>query len=134
MENERGNGTFANLALLRSSGDDTEYQFDIVLNIDRDHIATASKDTTFLDKFGAVITPELGERLKAWLSDGVEPPKPPSCMVCGRMIRAGKKLSAAQIAEVTQKKTGQCMCMDCAKEWDEKQKEEPDHEAADVSE
>lgn len=134
VENERGKLEPRKLGLAPIQRDDTEYEFDIVLNIGRDHIATASKDTTFLDKLGAVITPELGEQLKAWLSDGVEPPKPPSCTVCGRVIRAGKKLSAAQIAEATQKKTGQCMCTACAKAWDEKQKEEQEHETASVSE
>lgn len=53
--------------------DDTEYEFDIVLDIARSHIATASKDVTFLDKYGEIITPELGRQLKAWLDDGVDP-------------------------------------------------------------
>lgn len=132
VENERGKLEPRKLGLAPVQRDDTEYEFDIVLNIDRNHIATASKDTTFLDKFGAVITPELGEQLRVWLNDGVEPPAPPVCEVCGQIIHAGKKLSAAQIAESTRQKTGQCMCTSCAKQWSEQQKEK-DHAATPVS-
>ena len=74
--------------------DDTEYEFDIVLDIARNHVATASKDTTFLDGYGAVITPELGERLKLWLDEGEESPR---CEVCGQIIHPNRGRSVRDI-------------------------------------
>lgn len=73
QENERGKTQPVKVGLAPVQRDDTEYEFDIVLDIARSHIATASKDVTFLDKFGEIITPELGRQLKAWLDDGVDP-------------------------------------------------------------
>lgn len=72
-ENERGKQQPVKVGLAPIQRDDTEYEFDIVLNIDRSHIATASKDTTILDKYGEIITPALGQTLAAWLNDGAEP-------------------------------------------------------------
>ena len=53
----------------------TDNKFELVLHIERDNRATASKDVTFLDTFGGVITPELGIELKKWLDEGEEPGK-----------------------------------------------------------
>lgn len=72
-ENERGRMEPVKVGLAPIQRDDVEYEFDIVLDIARSHIATASKDVTFLDKYGEIITPELGRQLKAWLDDGVDP-------------------------------------------------------------
>ena len=72
QEDEKGKKKPVKMGLAPVQRDDTEYEFDIVLDIGRDHIATASKDVTFLDKYGQVITPELGKQLAAWLDDGVE--------------------------------------------------------------
>ena len=72
QENERGKTQPVKVGLAPVQRDDTEYEFDIVLDIARSHIATASKDVTFLDKYGEIITPELGRQLKAWLDDGVD--------------------------------------------------------------
>lgn len=112
-ENDRGKKTPVKVGLAPVQRDDTEYEFDIVLDISRDHIATASKDTTFLDKYGAVITPELGARLKAWLDDGVEPDK---CAVCGKLIQPTAKLSVYDLVEKTTKQYGKKMCYACTKE------------------
>ena len=84
--NERGKQQPVKIGLAPVQRDDTEYEFDIVMNIGRDHIATTSKDVTFLDGFGAVITPELGRRLRAWLADGKEPERW-FCADCGARIR-----------------------------------------------
>lgn len=73
QENERGKTQPVKVGLAPVQRDDTEYEFDIVLDIARSHIATASKDVTFLDKYGEIITPELGRQLKSWLDDGVDP-------------------------------------------------------------
>lgn len=61
--NEQGKKMPVKVGLAPIQRPDTEYEFDIVLDIGRDHIATASKDTTFLDRYGATITPKLGRRL-----------------------------------------------------------------------
>ena len=85
QENEKGKLQPVKMGLAPVQREDTEYEFDIVLDIARNHIATASKDTTFLDKFGQVITPELGKQLKEWLDNGVEPDR---CATCGKVILA----------------------------------------------
>lgn len=74
-ENDRGRMEPKKIGLNPIQRDDTEYEFDIVLNLTRDHIATASKDTTFLDKYGEIITPQLGHSLQLWLDEGMEPAK-----------------------------------------------------------
>lgn len=118
-ENNKGKMEPQKIGLAPVQRDDTEYEFDIVLDIGRNHIATASKDTTFLDKYGERITPELGKQLAAWLNDGIEPPKPPTCEECGCIIKGNSKRSAAQITESTLKNTGKVMCISCANKWNE---------------
>lgn len=73
QENERGKMEPRKMGLAPIQREDTEYEFDIVLDIARNHIATASKDTTFLDRFGAIITPQLGRDLADWLNSGAVP-------------------------------------------------------------
>jgi len=80
----------------------------------REHIATASKDVTFLDKYGQIITPELGKQLAAWLDDGVEPAR---CEECGSIIKATSANTIQQIMDGTMKNTGKHMCAACYKEW-----------------
>ena len=108
--------------------DDTEYEFDIVLDIARNHIATASKDTTFLDRFGQVITPELGKQLKAWLDNGVEPAR---CQICGKAICSQKGKTAAQIIAAGVKNLDKMLCYDCfAAEFRANKKAEAEKNAA----
>lgn len=122
QENDRGKMAPVKIGLAPVQREDTEYEFDIVLNIDRNHIATASKDTTFLDKFGQVITPELGVQLKNWLSDGVEPER---CEVCGKVITAKKSKTVEQIITASVKALNKKCCYDCyAKEFRKKKEEE----------
>ena len=66
-QNDNGKTVPVKIGLAPVQRENTEYEFDIVLNIARNHIASASKDTTFLDKWSGVITPELGKSLKEWL-------------------------------------------------------------------
>lgn len=73
QENDKGRQTPVKVGLAPVQRDDTEYEFDIVLDIARNHIATASKDVTFLDNFGEVISVELGQKLRTWLDDGANP-------------------------------------------------------------
>lgn len=114
VENDRGKMEPKKLGLAPVQRDDTEYEFDIVLDIARNHIATASKDTTFLDAYGEVITPKLGEDLKQWLSEGKEPEK---CEVCGCVIKPTATKSVAEIAEGTLKSMGKKACAACCQKW-----------------
>ena len=122
QENERGGFSPVKVGLAPVQRDSTEYEFDIVLDISRGHIATASKDVTFLDKYGEIITPQLGRDLAAWLNDGVEPPKPPLCEICGKPIKQTKKRGVETIIAGTKEHTGKQMCMKCFLQWQEKTK------------
>lgn len=53
---------------------DTEFEFDITFMLDREHVATIIKDTTFLNavKFEEVITPQLGIDLINWSCQGAD--------------------------------------------------------------
>lgn len=114
VENNRGKLEPQKIGLAPIQRDDTEYEFDIVLDIARNHVATASKDTTFLDKYGAVITSDLGKQLKEWLDNGVEPEK---CEECGGLIKATKTKSVDDVIQGTMSKTGKKICMKCYSKW-----------------
>lgn len=117
-ENERGKKQPVKLGLAPVQRDDTEYEFDIVLDIARSHVATASKDTTFLDRFGETITPELGRRLRDWLADGGAVPPAPVCTVCGGVIAPSARGSSPEnVAAETTRLTGQAMCEPCFRLW-----------------
>ena len=75
---DRGRQKPVKVGLAPVQREDTEYEFDIVLDIARNHIATASKDVTFLDTYGDIIDMGLGQKLKTWLETGRDPePKKP---------------------------------------------------------
>lgn len=120
VENDRGRLEPRKMGLKPIQRDNVEYEFDIVLDINRSHLATASKDTTFLDKYGAVITPDLGKQLATWLADGTEPPK---CEVCGRIITATGKHSVDSLIAGTMARTGKQMCNQCFNAWYRGQKQ-----------
>ncbi len=109
-QNERGKTVPIKLGLAPVQRENTEYEFDIVLNIARNHIASASKDTTFLDTWSGVITSELGKSLKEWLSNGVEPHR---CTDCGKVITGNPKKTADEIADGTLKNYGRKLCWAC---------------------
>ena len=120
QEDERGRQRPVKLGMAPVQRDDTEYEFDIVLDIGRDHVATASKDTTFLDKYGEVITPDLGVKLRDWLNENGGPSSEAEkilCSVCGRPILATRRSSALEVAQITSEETGQVMCVGCYKIW-----------------
>lgn len=112
QENDRGKMQPVKMGLAPVQREDTEYEFDIVLNISREHVANASKDTTFLDKYGAVITTDLGVQLANWLNDGVDPPR---CEECGKIITPTKLKTVEQIIEGTRANAGKCLCIKCFK-------------------
>ena len=122
QENERGKMSPVKVGLAPVQRDDTEYEFDIVLDIARNHVATASKDTTFLDTFGKVITPELGEQLVKWLNTGEEPVR---CEQCGKVIVAERGKTPEQIISAGMEHLRRKLCYSCfAQEFRKKKAEE----------
>lgn len=109
-QNDKGKTVPVKIGLAPVQRENTEYEFDIVLNIARNHIASTSKDTTFLDKWSGVITAELGKSLKEWLDEGVEPHQ---CTDCGKVITGNSKKTADEIAEGTLKNYGRKLCWKC---------------------
>lgn len=122
QENAQGKMAPVKVGLAPVQREDTEYEFDIVLDIARNHIATASKDTTFLDRFGQVITPELGRQLRDWLCKGTEPAR---CELCKKIIAPQNGKTSAQIIEAGMKHLDQMLCYDCfAREFRSKRDKE----------
>lgn len=119
-QNERGKTVPVKIGLAPVQRENTEYEFDIVLNIARNHVACASKDTTFLDSWSDIITPELGKSLKEWLDNGAEPDK---CTDCGKIIRAAQGRTAQQIVAGTLKNYGRKLCWSCMAKEINKRKE-----------
>lgn len=119
--NERGKMQPVKIGLAPVQRDDTEYEFDIVLNINRDHTAFPSKDTTFLDNWSGVIKPELGVSLREWLDDGVDPER---CEACGNRISPVGGKTIADIVVGTSRAYGKKLCWNCAtKEMNKRKKE-----------
>lgn len=128
--NERGKTVPVKIGLAPVQRENTEYEFDIVFQLDRQHIASLSKDTTFLDSWSGVITPELGKQLGEWLSQGVELPR---CMDCGRVIMSDGKRTVRQIIDGTVKNYGRQLCMPCVAKVVREQKEAQQNAAPSVS-
>lgn len=112
-ETETGRMKPVKVGLAPVQRNETEYEFDIVLDIDRTHRAEVSKDTTFLNRYEELITPQLGEDLKKWLDEGIEP-EPLLCADCGNKVKGNKKITAKQMAEGTKRSYGKMLCGDCA--------------------
>lgn len=124
---ERGKTRPVKIGLAPVQRENAEYEFDVVMNISRDHTAVTSKDTTFLDTFSGVITPEIGKQLHEWLDNGVEPER---CADCGTLITAAKGRTVQQIAEGTLKAYGRKLCMKCVAAELKKRKEEANNAPA----
>ena len=116
--NDRGKTVPVKIGLAPVQRDNTEYEFDIAFQINRDHIASLSKDTTFLDKWSGVITEDLGTQLGAWLSEGAEPDR---CEECGAVIMPTPKHTVAEMVGSSVAKFGRKLCIACAKKEVEKQ-------------
>ncbi|MBQ5824815.1 MAG: AAA family ATPase [Clostridia bacterium] len=133
QENDRGKMTPVKVGLAPIQRDDTEYEFDIVMSISRDHTASTSKDTTFLDNFNKIITPDLGKQLAEWLNTGAEPIR---CESCGKVIMAqsGKKSngqlytrSVEEIINSSMKHLNKKLCFNCySSEYKAKKEAEKD--------
>lgn len=109
-EDERGKVRPVKIGLAPVQRENTEYEFDIVFQIDRAHIATLSKDTTFLDRWSGMITTDLGRQLGEWLNRGEEPPR---CADCGNVIMSAAGRTVQQIVDGTTTNYGRALCMSC---------------------
>lgn len=118
--NEKGKTVPVKIGLAPVQRENTEYEFDIVLNIARNHVASASKDTTFLDSWSGVITSDLGVQLKNWLDKGVEPER---CADCEQLIKPTSGRTVQQIADGTLKNYGRKLCWNCMAKEINKRKE-----------
>lgn len=128
--NEKGKTVPVKIGLAPVQRENTEYEFDIVLNIARNHVASASKDTTFLDSWSGVITSDLGAQLRDWLDKGVEPER---CTDCGHLIKPASGRSSQQIAEGTLSNYGRKLCWNCMAKEINKRKETQKNAAETVS-
>lgn len=108
--NDKGKNVPVKIGLAPVQRDNTEYEFDICFQINRDHIAQPSKDTTFLDGWAGVITPELGRQLKEFLDQGEDPAR---CSECGKTIMSDGKRTVQQIIDGSMKNYGKQLCMKC---------------------
>lgn len=109
--NERGKTVPVKIGLAPVQRENTEYEFDVVFQLSRDHTASLSKDTTFLDSWSGVITPGLGQQLGDWLSQGAQLER---CADCGRVIVGDSKRTAEQLIVGTRKAYGRQLCVPCA--------------------
>lgn len=128
--NEKGKTVPVKIGLAPVQRENTEYEFDIALNIARNHIACASKDTTFLDSWSDVITPELGKMLKEWLDNGADPEH---CSDCGKIIKSAQGRTSQQIVEGTLKNYGRKLCWNCTLKEINKRKEAKENATEGVS-
>lgn len=130
-EDDRGRMKPVKIGLAPVQRENTEYEFDIVFQLDRQHNATLSKDTTFLDRWSGIIDAELGKQLGDWLNSGVELPR---CEFCGKVIMSDGKRTVHQIIDGTIHHCGAQLCMSCFAETYRKSKEAQSNAAPPVSE
>ena len=126
--NERGKTVPVKVGLAPVQRDTTEYEFDICFQLNQNHVAGISKDTTFLDGWSGVITPELGSQLNDFLSQGINLPR---CTDCNSVIMASPKKTVQQIIDGSVKVYGRQLCLKCVRNLVKAAKE---NEAPTVSE
>ena len=131
--NDKGKNVPVKIGLAPVQRENTEYEFDICFQIAQNHIAGISKDTTFLDGWSGVITPELGSQLNEFLSKGVNLPR---CTDCNSVIVAGRTKTVQQLIEGSVKIYGRQLCIDCSRKAmnAEKEKAAKENAASTVSE
>ena len=77
-ENDRGKKVPRKVGLQPVQRDGMEYEFTVVMDVDADHKASASKDrTTLFDGWYDTISEDTGRKLRDWLESGAEPLPPP---------------------------------------------------------
>lgn len=126
--NERGKTVPVKVGLAPVQRDTTEYEFDICFQLNQNHVAGISKDTTFLDGWSGVITPELGSQLNDFLSQGINLPR---CTDCNSVIMASPTKTVQQIIDGSVKVYGRQLCLKCVRNLVKAAKE---NEAPTVSE
>ena len=73
-KDEKGKTVIRKVGLAPVQRDGTEYEFGTIFDLGFNHLASVSKDRTSLfDGQSFIITPEVGQKLKAWLDTGSEP-------------------------------------------------------------
>jgi energy-coupling factor transporter ATP-binding protein EcfA2 len=76
-ENDRGKKVPRKVGLQPVQRDGMEYEFTVVMDVDTEHKASASKDRTQLfDGWYDRISEDTGRKLLAWLESGEDAPKP----------------------------------------------------------
>jgi hypothetical protein len=129
--NDRGKTVPVKIGLAPVQRENTEYEFDVCFQIAQNHIAGISKDTTFLDGWSGIITPELGSQLNDFLSKGVNLPR---CTDCNSVITAGRTKTVQQLIEGSVKLYGRQLCIDCTRRVMNEEKAAKENAAATVSE
>lgn len=121
---ETGKSSIRKLGLKPEQRDNLEYEFAVVLDIDKDtHNATIIKDNTFLEAQGffGSITPQLGKELNDWLSKGVKA-KVYTCECCEKKIKPYEfdngdgtttMMAVDEIVDRSKETYGKVLCMDC---------------------
>lgn len=91
ISNVGGKTQVVKLGLKPDQKDSLEYEFAISLQIDQDHIAEATKDNSNLFNAPFVITPQVGETIYEWSSEGIDVEKAKRELI--QKIRELKNLS-----------------------------------------
>ena len=125
--NDKGKNVPVKIGLAPVQRENTEYEFDICFQIAQNHIAGISKDTTFLDGWSGVITPELGSQLNEFLSKGVNLPR---CTDCNSVITAGRTKTVQQLVDGSVKLYGRQLCIECSRKAMNAEKEKAANENA----
>lgn len=123
-KNEEGKIVPKKIGLAPIQKGDSEYDYSIVLDIDRSHLASVSKNRTSLwqDEIPFVITEQTGKDIMAWLVEGKDPePRKP---LCGRCLVSGKVIEAVE-GDTTGCKF-ENLCGECMKEWEAKKSNQPE--------
>jgi AAA domain len=71
-QSETGKLSVKKLGLKQVQRDSLEYEFQIVFNVDMDHVASTSKDNSGLFERPDKITPDHGRKLIQWLDKGID--------------------------------------------------------------
>lgn len=75
-KDERGASTIKKVGLAPVQRDGVDHEFTVVFDVDKNHIASVSKDSTklFDGKF-SILSEDMGIQLKKWLNEGTEDDK-----------------------------------------------------------
>lgn len=99
--NDKGKQTPKKVGLAPVQRDGMEYEFTVMLDIDMNHVASASKDRTSLfDGQFFKISEDTGKKLLDWLESGAEPPTLDEKLLADHMaaIQAAGDMEALKMA------------------------------------